>query len=210
MGNCRGLRCTLSVFAALTIAVTLAAQEITIPERVAHGAKGRFSGIPSGKAPSLSDVLSRTDLIVRGIVGDSSAYLSEDLMDVYTDYELKSPVILYQAEPTPAPTPTAARRIIVTLTGGEIMVGNVKYTQYEEALPILQPGIETLFLLQRVGSRYRPTDVYLGAFAISAAKVLPLTRVGQFAEEYRNAPAAEAIAAIVSQIAAARSQRPVK
>ncbi len=90
------------------------------------------------------------------------------------------------------------------------MVGNIRYTQYEEALPVLQPGIETLFLLQRVNNHYTPTDVYLGVFAIGATKLLPLTRIGQFAEEYRNVPTTEAIPAIVSQISAVKSQRSVK
>ncbi len=112
MGNSHNIHYCVGAFAVLTMVVALAAQELTIPERVARGATGRFSNIPSGKPPSVSDVLSRTDLIVRGIVGDSHGYLSDDLMEVDMDYELKNPVILYDAESTPVARPAAARSLL--------------------------------------------------------------------------------------------------
>ena len=88
------------------------------------------------------------------------------------------------------------------------MVGSVRYTQYEEGIACAADGREAkaCSCCRGVANRYSPTDVYLGAFAINAAKLLPLTRVARFAEEYRNVPTSEGIAAIVSQITAARGK----
>ena len=64
----------------------LLAQRETIPDAVARGAKGRVSSQPSGRGPSMRDLLMTADLVVRGTVADSSSYLSDDKRDVYTDH----------------------------------------------------------------------------------------------------------------------------
>jgi len=155
----------------------------------------------------MTDVLSRTDIIVRAIVGDHRGYLSDDLMGVFTDYELKNPQILYQSQPPRESKRSIPPSMTITLPGGEVMVGAVRYTQYEEALPILQPGIETVFLVQRRNNRYELVEVFLGAFAIRDNQLFPLTRKAGFAEEYKGVSASDAIPALVAQVRALRGQR---
>ena len=180
----------------------------TIPERVARGASGRFSTIPSGKPPTVTDLLRTTDIVVRGVIGKSRGYLSDDQQDVCTEYEMQDAVILYQAQMPQTARPGIAPPVLVTLVGGEVTIGSTKFTQVEEALPGLEPGVEALFLLQKVDNRYRLAGTYLGVFGIVAGKLKPLTNVQSFAPEYRDRAATEAAAEIVAQARSLRQQLP--
>ena len=60
--------------------------------------------------------------------------------------------------------------------------------------------MEGLFLLRRVGDRYRIAGKWYGAFRIAAEKVTPLTGKQGFALESRDAQAAEVAADIVARL----------
>jgi len=185
---------------ALSLSVGPYAYQERIPDLVARGVTGRFGAIPSGKTPTVAEVLQKTDVVVRGVIGEPRGYLSPDMTEVYTDYDLKNPVILFQTASSGAQRPGIAPPLMVTLSGGEVTIGTVKYAQYEEALPALPSGAEGLFLLERTDGRYMVADVYLGAFSITSGRLFPLTHRHNFADEYRDMAAAEAISSIVSQI----------
>ena len=75
-------------------------QRRTIPEIVAGGAAtdgvlGRVRTVGSGPTPEVTDVLRTTDVIVRGIVDQPRGYLSDDQFDVYNDYPIVNPAILF-------------------------------------------------------------------------------------------------------------------
>lgn len=141
---------------------------------------------------------------MRGVVGTSRSYLSDDQRSVLTDYEIQNPTILFRASTAATVRPGIATPVAVTLVGGTIKIGSVEFTQYEEGLPILEPGAEHLFLLKQVDNHYYPVGLFLGAFGIVDGKLQPLTRVQGFAPEYRDVPAADATADVLAKIRARR------
>ena len=172
------------------------AQGETIPQAVARGATTRFATRPSGRPPALADILRDTDLVVRGTVGDAVARLSDDEQDVYTDYQIKNPVLFYQKQIAGFPRPGAVLPITATQLGGALMIGDVKFTQTELGLPPLEPGSEALLLLQRVQNRYYISGTFYGAFGIVGGKVTRLMKMEGFAPALEGAPADIAAAAI--------------
>src|SRR3989304_5341194 len=93
---------SLSALISFLIAGTISAQDVrpTIPDVLAREGKSLsgFMTVPSGPTPSLTEVLGDADTVVKGLVGDSRSYLSDDQRDVYTDYVIVNPLFLYQAE----------------------------------------------------------------------------------------------------------------
>jgi hypothetical protein len=88
------------------------------------------------------------------------------------------------------------------------LVGGVEFTQLEEALPALEPGAEHLFLLKQVDNRYYPVGMFVGAFGIVGGKLRPLSQIRDFAPEYQEMPAVEAVADLVGRLRAMRQRSP--
>lgn len=183
--------------------LTVHAQLLTIPEALERAGKSLSSGpsAPSGPVPTLDQVLSKTDTIVRGIVGQPRSYLSDDQMDVSTDYQILNPVILYKAAPTATKKPEMPT-VTVTTLGGVITINGLSFTSAHEALPPLEPGTECLFLLSHIGSRYYVAGAYYGAFRISNGKLLRLTQKQGFAPEIHGARATQAGDEMVRRLSA--------
>lgn len=194
-------RLLVTVLAAFVLAATIHAQLATIPEQLAREGRSLSAGpsIPSGLAPPFDRILGDTDVIVRGLVGEPRSYLSDDQLDVYTDYPLINPVVLYQSALVTATKP-GMPTVIVTLLGGRIMINGLTFTSTHEALPSLEPGEECLFLLKRIGDRYRVAVTYFGVFRIAGEKLTPLVKISEFASEYRDAPAGQAAAEMVARL----------
>ena len=195
------LTTSLTVLAfVLTLSSVGHAQSETVHEAIARGATGRVSTAPSGHPPTVTDLLRETDIVVRGIIGQPRAYLSGDKRDVYTDYALKNPAILYAKQVLSSAVPGASADVTVTQLGGTIEVNGVKFTQQENGLLPLEPGVEGLFLLKRVDNRYQIAGTYFGAFRIAAGRVTPFTMRQSFAPEYRDASTEHAVAEIMRQL----------
>jgi hypothetical protein len=110
----------------------------------------RVSSRPSGAAPGISKILQDTDVIVRGTIGPPTTYLSKDQRDLYTDYPLINPTILFDPGVSSSRTPGPGKGIIVTIRGGgSIQIGGLTFTQKDQALPELPTAAEALFLLKR-------------------------------------------------------------
>jgi hypothetical protein len=177
-------------------------QLTTIPEQLARAGSSLMSGptIPSGPAPSLDSVLLRTDIIVRGEVGDPRSYLSEDQTDVLTDYPIRNPVILYSREGSSGVVPGRSTAITVTILGGTVSINGLTFTSQHAALPTLESGAEGLFCLERVGRHNLIAHTYYGAFRVEAQSLVPLTAKKAFAPEMQRESAAKAIADLVARI----------
>jgi hypothetical protein len=188
---------SIAAVALATVAMNSAvyAQGETVVEAVARGATSRYRTAPSGRSPALVDVLRDTDLVVRGTIGDAVPRLSDDQRDVYTDYQIKNPVIFYQKDLEGSPRPGAALPITASQLGGELTIGDVIFTQTELGLPPLEPGSEALLLLQRVENRYYISRTFYGAFRIIGGKLTRLMTM-EFAPALEGAPADLAAAAI--------------
>lgn len=181
------------------------AQGETIPDAVARGAKGRIRSQPSGPVPAMRDLLVTADLVVRGTIADSVSYLSADKRDVYTDHMLTNTTIMYQSSIPSSPQPSPPTSLFVTQLGGSVTLGEATYTQVEDGLPLLNRGTEALFIAVRRDGKYHLAQVFYGAFEISKGSFKPLAGRADFAAEFKDVPAATALADIRKRIEEARS-----
>lgn len=147
-------------------------ERLTIPQALARGWTGWTTVAGSGQVPTISDVVTDADLIVRGIVGTPISYLSDDERDVYTDYPLSSTIIIHQSGLSTSRQP-GVPVVTVTQLGGIVTIGKLKFTQEELGLPSLEMDSEGLFFLKRVGDNYHIVRTYYGAFRISNGTVAP-------------------------------------
>jgi hypothetical protein len=183
--------------------------EPTIPEILVRAGKSMsgFETVPSGPAPTVSDVLRNTDMAVRGIVGGARSYLSADQREIYTDYSLLRPSVLYQADVTRSARPGVLPAVTVTARGGTVNVNGLTYTFKVMALPPLELGSDCLFLLDKIGDRYMVAGVYYGVFRVSSGTLTPLTKKSDYAPEYRGAAAEPSILQIVGKLHELRDSR---
>jgi hypothetical protein len=189
-------------------AVGLSAQLITIPEQLMRAGESLASGpaIPSGPPPSIDRVLNETGMIVRGVVGEPRSYLSDDKLEIYSDYPLRTPTILYQATMTALSKP-GMPGVTVTAIGGAVTLNGLTFTSTHDALPHLEVGTECLFLLKRVGEKYFIAGTYYGAFRIVGGTVTPLAKTWGFAPELRGAPVDVVAADVVARVTALQRRR---
>jgi hypothetical protein len=174
------------------------AQCTPIPEGIAKGAVGSLASPPSGTLPKLDEVLSRTDLVVVGTVGEPHSYMSDNQCNVYTDFAISDPNVVYSRFPLSA-TEGSKPSLTFTQLGGTITVNGVAFTEKQTALAPLKPGQRVLLLLQRKDNKLMIADMFLGAFAVEDNNITPLMSRDDYAPEYRHVPLSEATEGI-SQI----------
>lgn len=178
------------------------AQSLSIPEQLKHAGEPLAHGveIASGPAPTLREVLSDTDVIVRGTVGESRSYLTDDQREIRTDYSILGVEFLFRRDDLQKiQVPSVPGALTVTLLGGEVTVGGLSYTSIHKALPSLEAGTECVLLLKQIGDKYYVALKYYGAFRTEQNGLIPSTLRRGFAAEYENVPAATAINDIVAQ-----------
>jgi hypothetical protein len=61
----------------------------------------------------------------------------------------------------------------------------------------MEPGMEGLFLLTRVGNRFMVAGTFFGIFRISDNKVRPLAKREEFASEYAGADLTTSLTSLV-------------
>jgi hypothetical protein len=181
-----------------------AQQRETIPEAIAKGAVGSVATAPSGQLPSVADLLRITDVVARGTIGPGRSYLSDDQRDVYTDYPITEPIVIYQSNVATSLTPGTVPSVTVTVRGGTVVVNGTTFTHTEPGLRPLQAGTQGLFLLQRVGSKYRVAGTFFGAFSIKDGKVMPLAGRSDFAPEYRDIALSDAVKSMMTVLHGAK------
>jgi hypothetical protein len=176
----------------LTVSQSAGTSRLTIPEMMATGAVESIATEPSGVAPPVVSILRETDLVVTGTIGEPRGYLSDDQLDVQTDYPILGAVILFQSQRTIAKS-GVSRDVTVTQLGGTAMVGQTPFTEQQPALGPLPSGRQGLFLLRHVGNKYWIAGTYFGAFDITNGRLMPLTSKPNFAAEYQDVPLSEAV-----------------
>ena len=195
------LAATMAVFAVPTLAH---AQRLTIPEEIARGGVARiWRGEPSGQLPTVTELLAQADLIVIGTVGiPNNSYLSDDQYDIYTDYPIVDPIILYQSQLSTSPRPGMPGTVSVTQLGGTATIGRASFSQSSSALQPLDVGTEGLFVMKRVEGKYRFVSDFLGAFRITGGRLESLFDRLYFAAEGQDAPADQALANVAARLRA--------
>lgn len=184
-------------------------QLLTIPEELSRVGKSLSSGptLPSGPTPAVNQILAITDIIVKGVLGNPTSYLSDDQMEVYSDYPLQDAVILYQVQESARPRTSQVPAITLTMLGGTVTINGLTYTRRHEGLPLIPPGTECLLLLKQVGNRYYIAGSYYGAFRIVNGTLTRLVHSEEFAPELNGASASAAEQDLVSRVASMRRQR---
>jgi hypothetical protein len=173
------------------------AQLPTIPELLAsQGSSRRITGIPSGQAPTVDELLKQTDIVVRGTVGAPTTFLSDDQRDVYTEYSLSDVTVLHQRRPA---RPGILPPLTVVVRGGAITIDGRTFVQEDEAFPALAPGTTGVFLLTRTADRYRLAGWVFGAFAVTKNGLRPFTRKLGFGEELTDLSASQSEAHLVAR-----------
>jgi hypothetical protein len=193
--------CGVWLLLLLPFAQSMMAQLRTIPEQLVQAGRDLKSGatVPSGLAPDIEVVLQETDLIVRGIVGEPRSYLSDDQTSIFSDYPIGKPRVLFDTLVFEKPR-AGLPEIVVTIEGGTVTVGSLKFTVAPGALPHLRPGSDCLLLLKRVKDKLHIAGFgYLGAFQIEDDKLTVLTGVRTFAREYGGVEALPAVNGIVDR-----------
>src|SRR4051812_26457170 len=94
------------LFGAILVAQSGSLQ-MTIPETLEKAGTSvtHSIGVPSGMGPDLDYLVGRTDLIVRGVAANSRTYLSADQREIYTDYVLQGPQVLFRSKAVVAERP---------------------------------------------------------------------------------------------------------
>jgi hypothetical protein len=169
------------------------AQIATIPELLARAGTSLKAeqNLPSGYVPTVDHVLGAADVIAKGVVGSPHTYLSEDEREIFTDYPLLNPAIVYQSAAVASDMPVRPR-VTITLLGGVYKQNGLTFTSSHAALPTLEPGTKGLFILRRVGKQYRIVGPYVGAFRIVDRRIFPLSKTSGFAPEYNGTGEAQA------------------
>jgi hypothetical protein len=176
----------------------------TIPELIeeANRSLGRSVEIETGPPPSLESVLLESDIIVRGTIGAPTSYLSADQTEIYSDYPILNPEILWPPAPTATPLPGAPPpkpAITITHIGGRIVVNGHSFTMEHTQLPPLKTGTEGVFLLKQDGAKYRIAGTFYGAFKAVAGGLFPLARFPGYATELQGKTTDEAVQAFIAR-----------
>jgi hypothetical protein len=138
-------------------------------------------------------------MLVLGRLGEPHSYLSDDQMQVLTDYRLNEPNVFFDSTTRVAQGDTP-HSIIVTQHGGTINVQGIMYTEAHEALGPLKPGSEVLCLLKRAGAKYQIAgfDGYYGVFEVENGVLKPLMSREDFAPDYRGRPLHDAVQSMLA------------
>ena len=182
-----------------SIMSTVPVMSQTIPQQLAEANESlsRSIRIETGPPPSVESIVRLTEVIVEGTVGSPRTYLSEDEMEVYSDYPILNPV--YKFGPAVVVTaPGVTRSVAVTHIGGTIVRQGHSFTLEHKELPPLTPGMRCLFLLTVDGDQYRVAGKYYGVFRIDPNRLTPMTTQSAFARELRDLSPADAVNQIVA------------
>jgi len=137
-------------------------------------------------------LLGLTDLLAVGRLGEPQSHLSDDQMEVLTDYRLNEPTILFERKPSGSATSNKSRSIILTQRGGTVNVQGTEYTETQSGLLPLKEGTQVLCLLKQVGDKYQIVGWYYGVFEIKNGTIEPLMTQADFAPDYRGRPLQDA------------------
>jgi hypothetical protein len=125
--------------------------------------------------------------------------MSPEERDVWTDYVIRNPRILYQSSPDVSHKPGTAAAFTVTIYGGAIEINGLAFKSEHATLPLLPAGQEYLLLLQQRDGKYFVVDRYFGAFQVANGSVEPSAKKNGFAEDYKGRPAADVETALVAK-----------
>jgi hypothetical protein len=139
--------------------------------------------IPSPFEPMVSSA----DLIVHATVRPIRTYLSEDQVELFTDYVVTPLRIMYERSLRPSKTPGAVAPIALTVWGGRTMLEGVEVELRDKDAPRLDDNSEVvLYLREDTGGSFRLVSEVTGALGVTAGKVNFLNREQAYDDRFRE------------------------
>jgi hypothetical protein len=130
----------------------------------------------------VSDVFSKADLVIHGIIADVRTHFTEDERDVVTDYTVSSMRVVKQDRAaSTAKVRGQTRPLIVRCIGGTVVEGSARYTTYTNLYSpsdMFKVGEQTVLFLswdERM-KVYRLSHGPYAAFRVAAGRVMPMTK----------------------------------
>jgi len=152
------------------------AQTLTLRERVARAhADVSINVNVDGSRVNFNRLIKETDLIVQAEIGDSTSLLSPDGKDIYTQYQLLSPRVLYSSPVDASAQPGVPPPLVVTQSGGEVKIDGFTAKVLYDNTVILKPGTDVVLLLHRDNRTYR-LAASVGAFEVWNSTIVPLAK----------------------------------
>jgi hypothetical protein len=136
-----------------------------------------ISASPLFDVMSLQQLVAKSDLIVRGVLGEPRTYVSDDGQSIYTDFPLTPTDFIYSPSVQTSAKPSLAPSIVITLLGGNVVLEGRPVSWVHKATPILRRGNEGIFLLTRRQGKMFLVFNYLGAFDIDSDVATPASRL---------------------------------
>jgi hypothetical protein len=150
----------------------------------------------------LEKVVEQSDLVVHGTLHLLRTYLSEDKMELYTDYEVEPLRVLAVRTKVAGSREPGRQPIVVRQWGGRMDIGGVPVEMIDSNLPLL-PAEEQAILCLRYdsrGSKYEIVGV-AGAFVVEKDAVRPHMHPPLDLERFRGM----SVAAFVQEISRANA-----
>lgn len=136
--------------------------------------------------PSFDEIVRRADLIVDGLVTPQITYLSDDQVDLYTDYVVTLGRVF--AARRPVQVSPGAPGIVLRQFGGRTTINGVEVSEVDQNMPPLAAGRHVILLLiyNEALRKYELPSEIAGAFEVYGGKITPLLRSSRTYEPYKG------------------------
>lgn len=167
--------CSVITFVAVSDGAAQVDHRLTIPELIARQAPEPLVQFRVRELlpEPLEEIVPKANLVARGKVESSKAYLSDDQRDLYTDWVFTpSRVILKRAGPV-SRMPSPGGPITVQCWGGQTIIQGVQVRIEDKDFRAFRPGEELLLILKYDSSdgKYRLVSPVSGAFELTGGHV---------------------------------------
>ena len=160
----------------LLLGTALAAQGPKLAERVAQERANVAVTINVDGPPLAFDrVLEKTDLVIRGVIGQAVPSLSDDGRDIYTTYQLVNSQVLFSANVQQLARPGMPAPATLTQKGGSVIIDGFTASVGYDIVPELSLGMDVVALLHEDKGKYWPAADY-GLFEVRNSLITPLVR----------------------------------
>jgi hypothetical protein len=127
-----------------------------------------------GPMPTTEQILSDTDLVLRGRIGKIESHLSQDGLDIFTTYQLINPQVAFSSKPR-VQRPGESTVVSFTQHGGTVPIGGFKATLSYDDTAKIATGMEVVALLHDVGGTLVPA-AGVAVFQVRDEVIVPLSR----------------------------------
>ena len=169
----------------------------TVEDTSPTGARHWNTSPPS----SVEDVVDATDLLVLGVALPPRTALSDDGSDLYFDYALDDPLILFPQEQTVRRHSAGASEIIVRQLVGTV-TARAPWRSEPAPTQMLDPGAAYVLFLMTRGDHY----AVAAAFRIAKERLIPRIPGRRFDRQYLGAPAKDFATDMARRLSARRDR----